>query len=677
MTENTWRKTVNISSSNPSGFYDGRVSKNISEHDYYITEHDLGTCIGWTALSLMCLFVLDSLTGLYWHTCLILAFLCALIAAFGWVLVLFYSLLSCCNSLSSTKRKSKNNSETSKSAKKKANQTNQQNLSSVAKSVPTTPLAFRSQFSSTPAKVFDFSSGAYSFEHADPFRQQALGANPILTSSDLKQLLEKHNDGLNDTRRPESNTNIFNQSFNPNRTQTLTGFNKSMGNSTIAANNAMYNRRLTANAQSSFGTPGYGNNYQPFAQQNTSIAPQSNFNSFNNQSNFNQTSSQFQHNTFNNANQSSIYNPFSNNTFNNQSFANQSFTNASFPNSFQTTAQSGRTQTTQAVPPPRAYTQEKSWRNTSENKSDDHHVLSSELLKTLGIEENMQRWVENMRSWIAQDVVKKKSNEWVESDKFIISTFNHFKQAYMSKNQMNLTPTEIKASAFDQYQTISQKFSFLWANSQNFPLQIQQKLKERKQLGEELKRICKKDPHYVRARIDFLSQSSYLSGYKWNSGGEWKGQPWHKLLQLPTDAKLVMELFCCYMDNYLNPSVEFTNLYFSTPEKAKLKTLLNDHGLYELQFKIPKEICIVESETVQAGGALTGTLAVAKEKDPFYFLVTRLDKVGEPKWIPQPGAQNVFHCLTLFAFWLKKYKNGELSAIKLNTHSCNLLNQLS
>ncbi|KXS18915.1 hypothetical protein M427DRAFT_53396 [Gonapodya prolifera JEL478] len=82
-----------------------------------------------------------------------------------------------------------------------------------------------------------------------------------------------------------------------------------------------------------------------------------------------------------------------------------------------------------------------------------------------------------------------------------------------------------------------------------------------------------KNRAYVRERIFELSRNTYLSGYRWDSGGSFEGQEWDVKGEFPTDAKLVFHLFQTFMDQWSDVA-QSGFPYFSTnhviPSNAKL-----------------------------------------------------------------------------------------------------------
>merc|ERR1719210_2528615 len=116
-------------------------------------------------------------------------------------------------------------------------------------------------------------------------------------------------------------------------------------------------------------------------------------------------------------------------------------------------------------------------------------------------------------------------------------------------------------------------------------------------------------------------------------------------------------MFFHYMDDYLSP-MNFSKEYVSTEKLAKLKETVNSVGDRTTSFTIKRSFCIIDAE----------------KDEPFYFILNKVKELEKmPKWVPQPGSQNVFHAITLFGFLIKKYCRGQINSVSLNTHSCRFL----
>ena len=63
-----------------------------------------------------------------------------------------------------------------------------------------------------------------------------------------------------------------------------------------------------------------------------------------------------------------------------------------------------------------------------------------------------------------------------------------------------------------------------------------------------------------------LGEDSCMGAYHWKSGSDYRGRSWDQ--DLPTDAQIVMHVFCTYMDSRLPTDARFqdgrtfTGLYF-------------------------------------------------------------------------------------------------------------------
>jgi hypothetical protein len=73
---------------------------------------------------------------------------------------------------------------------------------------------------------------------------------------------------------------------------------------------------------------------------------------------------------------------------------------------------------------------------------------------------------------------------------------------------------------------------------------------------------------YIVARLRQLAVGSCISQFKWNSGMKYDGKSWNSQ-NFPSDAYLLMHLFCRYMDESipghgigLDPQRPFTTKYF-------------------------------------------------------------------------------------------------------------------
>lgn len=150
---------------------------------------------------------------------------------------------------------------------------------------------------------------------------------------------------------------------------------------------------------------------------------------------------------------------------------------------------------------------------------------------------------------------------------------------------------------------------------------------------------------YLVKRIKELGSDGCISEFSWASGGV-HGKTWEE--HLPTDASLVMHMFCTYLDSRLPPEIKFpdgktfTCQYFiKTPDKPDL-TKEDNMLLYQSDINPPHFQVVI--------------------KNTIYNL---------PK-----GRNNLFHAILLFLYHVKYKENGKLGRVNLGMSGVNLLSVL-
>ena len=142
-----------------------------------------------------------------------------------------------------------------------------------------------------------------------------------------------------------------------------------------------------------------------------------------------------------------------------------------------------------------------------------------------------------------------------------------------------------------------------------------------------------------------------MSGFKWNSGGTFRGQAWSD--KLPTDAELVMHCLATYFDSRLPPSKgivdgrTFSSLYyFRLPDdKASLA-------------KSKSPVSIVQTQS---------------RPHPHYILQLGGGGDSGRKLELAPGRNNLFHTLLLFLHHIKTKECGMLGKVNLGPSGINIL----
>lgn len=150
-------------------------------------------------------------------------------------------------------------------------------------------------------------------------------------------------------------------------------------------------------------------------------------------------------------------------------------------------------------------------------------------------------------------------------------------------------------------------------------------------------RIGDAPEEYVIARTRALAASSVLGPYCWDAGGPLKGEDWSAAKQ-PTDAQLVMHMLATYLDAQLGAEGAFSSKFFVPLAGA-------------------------------ARGAQAGCVQIvqAQKNPPHFRLIAKVPPSGGKRvtWEVEHGSRNLFHCVILFAHYLRTYKNGFLDHLNL------------
>ncbi|KAG8440082.1 hypothetical protein GDO86_006033 [Hymenochirus boettgeri] len=148
---------------------------------------------------------------------------------------------------------------------------------------------------------------------------------------------------------------------------------------------------------------------------------------------------------------------------------------------------------------------------------------------------------------------------------------------------------------------------------------------------------------YLFERIKELSHGGCMSSFRWNAGGDFKGRKWDT--DLPTDAAIIMHIFCTYLDARLPPHPKypdgktFTSQHFVlTPDKPDTSN--------------ENVFCIHQSSI----------------NPPYYELVYQKHIYNLPK-----GRNNLFHTLLMFLYIIKSKESGMLGRVNLGLSGVNIL----
>ena len=138
---------------------------------------------------------------------------------------------------------------------------------------------------------------------------------------------------------------------------------------------------------------------------------------------------------------------------------------------------------------------------------------------------------------------------------------------------------------------------------------------------------------YVEHRVRELARGTCLGAYRWNGGGEWQRRAWSS--ELPSDAQIVMHVFCTYMNMLLpmtaaDDTAPFVRAHVATSPLTPQK-LHSSLMLYQAQLH-----------------------------PPHYDVLLNKYLVPLPR-----GASNLFDALSVFVYCVQKERDGFLSYVSL------------
>lgn len=141
---------------------------------------------------------------------------------------------------------------------------------------------------------------------------------------------------------------------------------------------------------------------------------------------------------------------------------------------------------------------------------------------------------------------------------------------------------------------------------------------------------------YVLERLILLSKDRNLDRFRWNKGSNWKGKEWTD--SLPSDSEIMMNVFCCILDNMLPMHNE------------------NDRPFHK-SYYLPKGPRRPFTASVRSRLFFVQTV-----KRPPHFKVLAKATVREIV----PCDENCFHVAIVYLHALKKMKAGHLESINMH-----------
>lgn len=222
-------------------------------------------------------------------------------------------------------------------------------------------------------------------------------------------------------------------------------------------------------------------------------------------------------------------------------------------------------------------------------------------------------WVENLRKWISQTIVKRVDSE-IDS---INTTLVRLGSSDLRIGEANpSTLQQVALSKGQHVPTLASLLPYLDLNSNH---------------------------EYLVQRIKELARGGCMSDFRWNSGSQnYRGKPWSD--SLPTDSDIVLHLLCTYLNSRLPPDPRFPDGKTFTSQffhKAPNKPPADKDAL-----------CIYQTSVLP----------------PHYRVI-----VGKDTWDFPKGRNNLFYAILLFLHCIKTKHGGMLGRINLGLSGVNVL----
>ncbi|KND03703.1 uncharacterized protein SPPG_01168 [Spizellomyces punctatus DAOM BR117] len=281
-------------------------------------------------------------------------------------------------------------------------------------------------------------------------------------------------------------------------------------------------------------------------------------------------------------------------------------------------------------------------------------IVVKEPQKTLdewNVGSYIDEWTENARKWLATKVVKPLARRIELSDYYFSELGLDHLQCGSATMQAGLMAANMAAMEAITASTTGAPNSSLFGSTSvstqsvdgKYPTlyDISQKLRKNLVVQERLKLEnhltlpefnCR---GYIVERIKILAKGNNLAMYQWNGGSDMEGKPWSNDKQ-PTDAQLVMHLFCRFMDEMM-PGENFAT-YGNFPFSSK--------------FFIPIGSKPGPSHTIQIRHYT---------KWPPHFHVV----VEGTVYDIYSGRNDVFHTVCLFAHYIREEASGYIGLLNV------------
>ena len=247
------------------------------------------------------------------------------------------------------------------------------------------------------------------------------------------------------------------------------------------------------------------------------------------------------------------------------------------------------------------------------NHTDDSHKIEEKVWSQLGIKRaDLDLWTENCKQWISMTILHKIIKEIDRNNKILLDLGSS--ECQIGQISMSML-RQLSINRQDQLSNLPLLLPYLSLHPNH---------------------------DYLVSRIRDLSRGSDISYYRWNSGGMYRGKKWNS--SFPTDAQILMHLFCTYMDSMVPPTLSiadthpFTSRFFSSAPQ-RVEDIQGVIAIYQTQILPPHFSLFIKEK---------GLLSVPK------------------------GRRNLFHCVVAFLHYCYHRESGMLGQVNLSLLGLNL-----
>eukprot|EP01083_Nonionella_stella_P008047 23183_1 len=281
-----------------------------------------------------------------------------------------------------------------------------------------------------------------------------------------------------------------------------------------------------------------------------------------------------------------------------------------------------------------------------EQEHDDlyYKAAALKLYESCQISECVHRWAENMRLWVCASVLKVIVRDFERSDRDLLGIQNGIVNRMRAQNQA--PPADLVA-----LRDSKERMTFFTLHRAQLS-EFSAAITRRERLNSAFEKLWKSDTEYVLHRIQQLSSSEVLQQFRWDGGGYWKDCEWDK--SKPCDSQIIMGAFCVVMDRFFYPR-RFSKQHFISHSDRKRAHRSAPAALK----KSWSQAAVVALKTAPA----------------YHVVVVKRGPAGaDVRPLPTlPGPNNVFHCLALFAYYIKERLDNELDGVNLSERQLGFL----